>query len=226
MDALNPRAVAGNNQPPLEERLTADHAGLVKRAKEATDLVPAKIRPIESAEEAQQYTDTAADILTIWDEANEAFEPEKKPWREGGNTVDTFFAFRKNLKAAADRAKAALGDWQIALRRKADAEAALEAEKARKEAEAFDEPEPVYTAPVAFKEVARVVAPSGAMASGSVKWDYRIVDFDKVPRECLMENKPAITAAIAGLKARGIDIKDAKIPGLEIFEAAKVAIRR
>ena len=71
-----------------------------------------------------------------------------------------------------------------------------------------------------------MVTSSGATASGSVKWDYRITDFDAIPRDCLMENKPAITAKIAGLKARGGDIKDAKIPGLELFEVVKTAIRR
>ena len=124
-----------DNQPPLDERLALDHADLLKRATEAIALVPEKLRPIADQEEAAAYTETAADILTIWDEANEAFEPEKKPWRDGSNTVDTFFVFRKNLKSAADRVKAALGVFQTAqaaAQRRADEEAATRSGGARR----------------------------------------------------------------------------------------------
>ena len=130
---------------------------------------------------------------------------------------------RQYTPALVVKALDAFATAKLNAQRKADAEAA---EKARKEAAAFDEPPPAPVAAAPVREVVRVVTFSGAKASGSVKWDYRIVDFDSVPRELLMENKPAITAAIAGLKARGIDIKEAKIAGLEIFEAVKTSIRR
>lgn len=225
MDAVNPRAVIGNNEPPLADRLAANHADLVKRAVEAIDLVPEQVRAIQSDEEAQAYTDTAADIKKVLKEADAAFTPEKKPWLDGADTVDSFFAFRKKLKASADRAVGAINRWrdlQLAARRKAEA---AEAERLRKEAEAFDEPPPVAAPPPKPQEVTRIVSTSGAMASGGVKWDYRIVDFNAIPHDYLAENRPAITAAIAGLKARGIDVKDAKIPGLEIFETMRTAIR-
>jgi len=203
-----------------------DHADLVKRATEAVALVPAELRPIETEEEAADYTETAADLKAITKEADDAFTPEKEPWLAGSRTVDNFFSFRATLRAKAAMVVKALDAFATAklnAQRKADAEAA---EKARKEAAAFDEPPPAPVAAAPVREVVRVVTFSGAKASGSVKWDYRIVDFDSVPRELLMENKPAITAAIAGLKARGIDIKEAKIAGLEIFEAVKTSIRR
>lgn len=215
-----------DNQPPLEDRLALDHADLVKRAAEAVALVPADLRAIGSDEEAAAYTDTAADLKKILKEADDAFEPEKKPWLAGGRTVDNFFAFRATLKAKADavvRTLNAFATAKLNAQRKADAEAA---EKARKEAIAFDEPAPASVAAAPARDVVRVVAFSGAKASASVKWDYRITDFDAVPRELLMENRPAITAAIAGLKARGLDIKDAKLAGIEIFEAVKTSIRR
>lgn len=223
---MDARAITRHdNEPPLADRLALDHADLVKRSLEAIDLVPEQVRAIQSDEEAQAYTDTAADIKKVLKEADAAFTPEKKPWLDGADTIDSFFAFRKKLKASADRSVAAINAWrnlQLANKRKAEA---LEAERLRKEAEAFDEPTPVAPPLVKPQEATRVVSTSGAMASGGVKWDYRIVDFNAIPHAYLAENRPAITAAIAGLKAWGIDVKDAKIPGLEIFETMRTAIR-
>lgn len=226
MNAPDPRLAIGGNQPPLEERLALDYADLVKRAKEAADLVPdGKLKPITTEEEADAYTETAATLKKIEKEGDDAFTPEKKPWLDGGKVVDDFFRFRATLKAKAASVVGALNAYQtakLAAKRKADEEAA---EKARKEAALFDEPAPVI-APTVVKEATRVVAFSGAKASGSIKWDYSLADFEKVPREYLMLNDAAITAAVAGMKARGLDIKDAKIEGLTIFETVKTAIRR
>lgn len=215
--AINPRAVIGGNEPPLADRLAIDHAELLKIAAEKADLVPATIRPIETDEEAGAYTDTAAAIKAVIKEADAAFKVEKQPWLNGGKTVDGFFSFRATLAAAAGRCVEALNARQRALlaaKRKADAEAA---EKARKEAEAFDEapPTPVVAAPV--KDVARVVSFSGAKASASIKWTHRVTDPDKVPRQYLMVNDAALKAAVAG-GARSIE-------GVEIYEDVRTAIR-
>lgn len=236
MDTLtNPRAVIGGNEPPLADRLALDHADLVKEATEAAALVPSEIRAIETDEEAAAYTDTAADIKAIIAQADAAFTVEKAPWLAGGRTVDDFFAFRKGLEAAVKRVRAALdarANALLAAQRRAEAEAiaaakaAAEAEneRLRKEAEAFDEPAPVavapaYVPPVAVKDVARVVSiGTGNKASASVRWEHRVVDPDKVPRQYLMVNDAAIKAAVKG----GVR----KIEGVEIFEAAKTAIRR
>lgn len=235
MDAENPRAVIGNNEPPLADRLSADHAALVKEATDAADLVPPEIRAIENDEEAAAYTDTAADIKDVIARADASFEVEKKPWRDGAKTVDDFFAFRKTLAAAVKRVTDALdnrANLLLAQQRKAEAEeaerariaAAIETERLRKEAIAFDEAPPavvapVYVAPLPIKDVARVVSFStGNKASASVKWTHRVTDPDKVPRQYMMVNEDAIKAAVKG-GARSID-------GVEIFEAAKTAIRR
>lgn len=225
MDALtNPRAVIGGNEPPLADRLTLDHADLVKRATEAAALVPDELRAIENDDEAAAYTETAADIRKVIGEADKVFETEKKPWREGGKTVDDFFRFRTTLEAAATRATKAINAFQnaqLAAKRKAEAE---EAERARKEAVAFDEPVPV-AAPVVVKEAVRVVTSSGAKASGSLKWLPRVVDIEKVPRQYLLVNESLLKAAVAGLKAQGGKIEDAKIPGVEIYESIQTSIR-
>jgi hypothetical protein len=226
MDTLtNPRAVIGNNEPPLNERLALDHVDLVKKATEAAALVPDEVRAIENEEEAAAYTQTASDIMDVIDLADDAFEIEKKPWREGGKTVDDFFAFRKTLAAAAKRAADAIKVYQnaqLAAKRKAEAEAA---EKARKEAIAFDEAPPVFV-PVAPKEAVRVSTGSGAKASGTLKWKPRLVDFEQVPRQYLVLNERALQAAIDGMKAQGKKLEDAKIPGVEIYEDIQTSIRR
>lgn len=225
MNAPNPRAVIGGNEPPLGERLALDHADLVKRAKEAVELVPDAIRPIANDEEADAYTQTAADLKKIEKEGDDAFTPEKKPWLDGGKAVDDFFRFRATLKAKADLVVKAINTYQTAKLNAQRAADAAAAEKARKEAEAFDET-PVYVAPTVVKEATRVVAFSGAKASGSVKWEYRVTDFAKLADQFKLPNDPALKAAVSTLKALGGDIKDAKIEGIEIFEAVKTAIRR
>lgn len=214
---INPRAVAGNNEPPLADRLAIDHAELLKLAAEKADLVPATIRPIETDEEAGAYTDTAAEIKAVIKEADAAFKVEKQPWLDGGRTVETFFAFRATLIAAAGRCVDALNARQrllLAAKRKADAEAE---EKARREAAAFDEPPPAPVVVAPVKDVARVVSFSGAKASASIKWTHRVTDPNKVPRQYLMVNEAALKAAVAG-GARSIE-------GVEIFEDVRTAIR-
>lgn len=214
----------GGNQPPLDERLELDHADLLKRAAEKEALVPAEIKDIETDEEAAGYTEAASDIKAVIAEADGAFTAEKAPWLSGGRTVDNFFDFRKDLGAAVKRVVEKLNAYQdkkLAAKRKTDAEAA---EKARKEAALFDEPVPV-AAPVVAKEAVRVVTSTGAKASGSLKWLPRVVDIEKVPRQYLLVNESLLKSAVAGLKAQGGKIEDAKIPGVEIYEAIQTSIR-
>lgn len=224
-----------HNEPPLADRLALDHADLLKEAKEAEALVPAQLRPIETDEEAAAYTDTAADIKGIIAQADAAFTVEKKPWLDGGRTVDDFFSFRKGLDAAVKRVTAALNARANALlvaQRRAEAEAAAlakavadaETERLRKEAVAFDEPPPaviapVYVAPAAAKDVARIVSGStGNKASGSLKWVGEVTDVDLVPRQYLMVNQAAIDAAVKG--------GTRNIPGVRIHETVRTSIRR
>lgn len=233
--AINPRAVMGDNEPPLGERLSSDYTDLVKRATDAAALVPDVLRPIASDEEAQAHTDTAVDIKKVIAEADELFEIEKKPWREGAKTVDEFFGFRKVLDAAVKRVTKALdarADLLLAQQRAAEAQeaerariaAAAENERLRKEAEAFDDtPPPVvvapYVPPTPVKDVARVVSvATGNKASVSTKWVHRVVDRALVPRAYLMVDDEAIEFAIK----RG----ERTIAGVEIYETSKTAIRR
>lgn len=226
MDGINPRAVIGGNEPPLADRLALEHAALVKEATEAEAMVPADLRAIANEEEAGAYTETAADIKALIEKADAAFEAEKKPWREGGKTVDDFFRFRATLATAAKRAVSAINVWglkKLADERKAQA---LREAAELKAAALFDEPPPAPVAPVAPREAARVVASSGAKASGALKWKGRVVDFAQVPDQYKLVNETALNAAVAGLKAQGGKIEDAKIPGVEIYEDLQTSIRR
>lgn len=239
---VNPRAVIGGNQPPLADRLKADHSDLLKRATEAGDLVPDQLRAIESDDEADAYTATAVTIKGVIADADKAFTPEKEPWLTGGRVVDDFFAFRKGLKAKADKVAVAINLWQnkkLAEQRRAEAEAAEAARKAaeaenerlRKEAEIFDEePPPVVQAalvpPVAAREAVRVVTSTGAKASGSLKWDYEIVNAAELPRDLLIPNLPAIKARVDAMRANGTKLEAASLPGVRIFERIQTSIRR
>ncbi len=214
--AENPRAVPGDNQPPLAERLAADHADLVKRAAEAAELVPDALRPIQNAEEADAYTETAKTIKAVLKDADAAFTPEKEPWLAGGRTVETFFGFRATLKAKAAKVVAAVNAFQtaqLAAQRKAQAEAD---EKARREAALFDEPAPV-AAPVVAKEAVRIVTSTGTKASGSTYWKGDVVDLEKLPRQYMLANQAMIDAAVKG----GVR----EIPGVNIYEAVRTSIR-
>ncbi len=231
--AINPRAVMGDNEPPLGGRLTSDYADLIKRATDAAALVPDVLRPIASDEEAQAHTDTAVDIKKVIAAADESFEAEKKYWRDGAKTVDEFFAFRKVLDAAVRRVTGALdarANLLLAQRRAAEAQeaerarvaAAVETERQQKEAEAFDDtPPPVvvapYVPPTPVKDVARVVSSSGNKASAALKWIHELTNRDEIPREYLMVDEEKIKLAIK----RGVR----EIPGVRIFEAAKTSIR-
>lgn len=218
MTDANPRAVLGDNQPPLSERLGLDHSTLMVEAKGAAALVPATIRAIQSDEEAAAYTETAKDIKKVLKLAEVAFKAEKQPWLDGGRVVDGFFqSISGPMAESVKRVVDALNAWQrflIAAKNKAAAEAA---EKARREAAAFDEPAPAPVAPVAVKEAARVVSFSGARATASTKWKGEVTDIDALPRQYMMRNQAAIDAAIAG----GVR----QIPGVNIYEDVRTAIR-
>lgn len=206
-----------HNEPPLADRLALEHADLLKEATEAAALVPDQIRAIATDEEAGDYTDTAVSIKEVIERADAVFETEKKPWRDGAKAVDDFFAFRKTLQGAVDRVKAALNaraNLLLAQQRKAEADAA---EKARKEAEAFDEPVD-WVPPAPVKDVARVVSTSGNKASAGTKWVAEVVDIDKLPRHYMIVYQPLLDAAVKG----GIR----EIPGVRIYETAKTSLRR
>lgn len=216
-----------HNEPPLADRLALDHADLVKRADEAAALVPTDVRAIASDEEAAAYTQTGVDIRAVLTDADAEFKREKQPFLDDGRTVDNFFRFRAKLDEAIKRLQRVTSDWQTKKLAAARKEQAEREAREREAAATFggDAPE---AAPVAAPEATRIVTSTGSMASGRVNWKYRVVDEKKVPKKYLQINDAAVTAAIAGFKARGLKIEDAKdsIAGLEIYEAVSTSFRR
>jgi hypothetical protein len=210
-----------HNAPPLAERLEIDHAALATAATEAAALVPAELAPIASDEDAGGYAETAKalkEVVGTTGSIEKARKQEKDQILKDGRTVDAFFAGLADApKKALDRVLGEINRYQRA-KLEAERKAAAEREAAeRKAAALFDEAPPPPVAPIAVKEVARVMSFSGVKATASTKWVHRVIDPEKVPRQYLMVNEAAIKAAIAG-GMRSID-------GVEIYEDVRTAIR-
>lgn len=207
-----------HNSPPLAERLEIEHANLAAKAVECVELVPETLAPVTTDEDAGAYAETAKTLKGCLQAIETARKKEKDQILKDGRAIDGHFAaMSEPVKAAADKVVAAINAFQTKkleeqrrLQREAD-------ERARKEAEAFDEPPPPVAAPVIAKEAARVVGFSGTKAAASVKWIHEVTDAAQVPREFLMVNEAAIKAAIAGGRR--------DIPGVRIFEQVRTAIR-
>lgn len=218
MNAPNPRAVLGGNEPPLAERLSIDHEALAASAREAAELVPDAIRAVQSDEEAGEYAETAKTLKTVAANIEAARKREKDDILKAGRTIDGFFAgLADPVKAKADKIIGEINRFQ---RAKLDAERKAQAEREAAEAKAaalFDEPAPAPVAPVVVKEAARVTSFSGVKATASRKWVHEITDPQSVPRQYLMVNEAAIKAAISG--------GERAIPGVRIFEDVRTAIR-
>lgn len=207
-----------HNAPPLAERLEIEHADLAAKALECAGLVPETLAAVTSDDDAGAYAETAKTLKGCLTAIETARKKEKDQILKDGRAIDGHFAsMSEPVKAAADRVVSAINAFQTKkleeqrrIQREAD-------ERARKEAEAFEEPAPAPSAPVIAKEAARVVGFSGTKAAASVKWVHEVTDAAQVPREYLMVNEAAIKAAIAGGRR--------EIPGVRIFEQVRTAIR-
>ena len=208
-----------HNSPPLAERLEIEHANLAAKAVECADLVPDTLAAVTTDEDAGAYAETAKTLKGCLTAIETARKKEKDQILKDGRAIDGHFAtMSEPVKAAADRVVAAINAFQTKrleeqrrIQREAD-------ERARKEAEAFEEPPPPVSVPVVAKEAARVIGFSGtAVAAASVKWMHEVTDATQVPREFLMVNDSAIKAAIAGGRR--------EILGVRVFEQIRTAIR-
>lgn len=204
MDALT-------NHPPIAEYLALNYealkAEIAKALAELGEITIASDDDIVAAREKVKLLQALQKRV----EGNRV--EEKQPFLDGERDVDAFF---KNLRIELDKAvtgiTAKANAWQTVKR---EAARKIEAAKARIAA-ALEEKAPV---PVKAAQTTRVTTAAGTVAaSGTVKWDYAIEDVSALPREMLMPNPDAIKAKVAGLKAMGGKIEDAKIPGVRIFE--------
>lgn len=203
MDALS-------NNPPLADQLAIDHEAL--RAEIAAALDGLAAPSIASDEDVVAAREIVRPLRTLQATVETTRVAAKAPYLAAERDVDGFFA---TLRAGLDTLVAAITVKATAYQtQKREDAKKLEAARARI-ASAVGETAP---APLAPKETTRIATEAGVVASGSVSWDYEVTDKAALALDLLMENKAAIKAKIAGLKAQGGKIEDAKIPGLRLFE--------
>lgn len=210
MDALT-------NHPPLADRLDLQYADLRTDIEKA--LAGVTTPAVASDDDALLARGLVLPLKSLQDRVEAERKVEKDYFWEGGKTVDAFFkTIRADLDATVAAITKVVNDYQTKKR-----EDARNADAARARiAAAMQEPAPVAAAPA---QTARVATSAGVAVSGSVRWDHEIVDASLLPRELLMPNDAAIKAKRDGLKAQGIKIDDAQIPGVRIFEKVGTTFR-
>lgn len=204
MDALT-------NHPPILDYLAINYEAL--KAEIARVLAELGDIAIASDEDIVAAREKVKPLKALQTKVEGNRKEEKQPFLDGGEDVDDFFkGLRVGLDTAVNDITAKANAYQTTKREEARK---IEAAKARIAA-AMQEKAPAAPLP---KETVRVTTSTGSVAaSGTVKWEYEIEDASALPRELLTPNKDAIKAKVAGLKAMGGKIEDAKIPGVRIFE--------
>lgn len=207
-----------SNQPPLSEQLTLAYEDPILAIREALDATSENIAVIDDAT-AALAVEHGKPLKALQGKVEKARKAEKDYFVRAGREVDAFFA---SMRLKLDEVFASI-DQKINAYQTAKRQAALEAErKEREAAEVFGDKPAEAPKPA---DTVRVEAASGTKVSGTVKWDFEIVDVAALPRSLLMPNLPAIKARADGLKAMGVKLQDAKIPGIRLFEKVQSSWR-
>lgn len=240
MTLINPRAVAGANNPPtLTEEIEDRHADLLA---DIGALVSTELPMVVTSDEsAKQVSAVGRDATTLLQKLKAAHKAEKEPFLRAGKEVDAWLnAVSATLTTFLDDCKALVGAWQDkkaaeeraerereARRLAAEAEAAAQAalktmrhtdmETAAGLAEAASMAEAATVAPRA--ELARVTSAGKTVADRRSRWVYEVVNLAEVPREYLAVDDAKVKAAIAGANGK----RD--IPGLRIYEMHSTSFR-
>lgn len=235
----------GHNNPPIEDVLKADFAGLAAEIEQATKVAAAKA-PKKVKDDADLTI--CGSILTglreIERRAEDIRKAEKEPVFHAGKAIDAFFKdLMGMLSAAAKPVQAAADDYA---RRKAAEERELrrrQEEEARRRAEAErQKAENARSAEAAAKAAARAeafeaeadgagqqksgpVRGGGVTASSRATWDFEIVDYSTVDLEAIRPflARDAVEKAIRA-KVR-IDKGSTNIRGVRVFEGARATFR-
>ena len=216
-----------SNDPPLKDRLAIKYQDLAGEI--ANLLAGLKKLPVASDDDAIAIGKMAKPLVDVGRKVEKARKFEKDEYLKGSKAVDDFF---KDLVAKVNEWVTAYTD-DVSAYQDAKRAAQLKAEEEQRQrdkelqeaAAALDIEAPVVAAPVAAKEAVRIGEVGNVAVSGRVPWEHVIEDASLLPRDLLMPNIPAIKARIAGLKAQGLKVADAKIPGIRIFEKAKATFR-
>lgn len=204
MDALT-------NNPPISAYLALNYEAL--KAEIAKALAELGEITIAADEDIVAAREKVKPLQALQKRVEATRVEEKQPFLDGERDVDTFFkGIRVELDATVTDITAKANAYQT---EKLAAAKKVEAARARIAA-AMEEPAP---APIVPAATTRVTAPTGAVAaSGKVTWEFEVDDAASLARDLLMPNLAAIKARVAGLKAQGGKVEDAKIPGVRISE--------
>lgn len=211
----------GGNAPPLAERLEIDYASLQQQV--ADVLALSALDPIFVDDDLEAYSERAKALKDIGAMVEKARKGEKDQINKDGRTVEAFFAtLAKPIKDAADSVVASINAWQRKKLQEENERLRREAEVAKIAATPFDEakreaaPQPQVAARVVSSATGKVTAAATRF------WNYRIIDPAAVPRAYCAVDEGKIKSAIQTAKAMGQPLE---IPGVEIFEDVRTAIR-
>lgn len=249
VEAPNPRAAIGNNEPPLEERIQMEFrdALLDERPNFMTrmaDAIAAVDRVQVTDEEELGKAGDLEKILRACDQYISAtHQVVKRPYLEGGRACDA----EKNrligpITTARARVMDAMNEFMAkreAARRKAEAERvaeerrqaelAAQAERERQEAlgennaEAIAQMEAVSMAPAAPKRAEPIRSDAGATVSGKVVWNSEVQDMAKAFKAVKGDEK--VQQAIRDAVQRLVRAGQREIPGVRIWDTIQAVAR-
>lgn len=246
---INPRAVIGGNEPPVEERIAMEFRdALLSERPDFETLMANAIAAVDRAEVVDDETLGKAGDLDKILRASEALISEthkavKEPYLTAGRACDT----QKNaLIGKITPARAALRDKmnefmakreaarraeeaRIAAEQRRQAEEAAEAERQRQIAagennpEAVAEIEAVALAPTIAQRAEPVRSDAGSTVSGRQVFHSEVVDIAKAFKAVKSNPKvqDAIATAVAGLVRAGTR----EIPGVKIWATVQAVAR-
>lgn len=119
------------------------------------------------------------------------------------------------------RAKEILKDKLLAYKKKQDAERQEAIKKAEEESQAAQAA--AKKDPLSSPSPPATVVPEETKIDGfhtRVDWKWRVVDFDKIPREFLITDDVKINKAVRNLK------QDTSIPGIEVYKEESISKSR
>lgn len=255
MEAENPRAVVGGNNPPSLTELLADrHKALFDLVEPLAARANKLPKTIATEEENFDFGKVIMDASEAFRKLEDARVAEKDPFLKAGREVDDLFRGPKDrldklVKGLSARADAYAHQKKLEARRRAEEEERklrLEEERKRREAAmdadfgyseeaeattdeadtlAFRAAQAAETSTARAADLTRTRSESGMLATASDKWDFRVADWSKVDITAL---RPFIAIeALEKALRQHIRIHKGSMPvaGVEFIEATKAQFR-
>ena len=234
--AENPRAVAGNNRPPLDVEAVTEFEDKLKQRDGFEDAIKARLGSATRAschdeDSAGRCTELVKQLSALERIIEDARESTKKPYFEAGKAID---AAARAKSAEITTAKQTVNGMlttfireennrkQIEARRAEEArQAAIREAAGRALAEEAAPPPP--PPPPAAPEPTQVRGVYGGVASGRKVWKHEILDFD-VAYIAVAQNenvRAAIDKAVGAMVRSGMRT----IEGVRVFEDLVAQVR-